>query len=571
MSSAGVQLTREFTRVLALPRRTWTEASATTLAEELSSVLRKPGGKQTLRPIQAQGLIEAGIYGGLFGPIRVGAGKTLLSLLAPFVLDARRPLLLLPAKLIEKTKREARTLASHWPIPNFIRFCSYELLGRVQAQQLLDLYQPDVIIADEAHKLRNKNAACTKRVGRYMNGFKTTKFVAMSGTFTKRSILDFAHILFWCLKNNSPLPTSYSEIEEWADALDEKKVMITPRLGLGALTYFQNEEERHEPDQLKATRRAYRRRLIETPGVVSATSGFADCSLTIAALWDDQEISLGPDIEAAFEKLYRFWRCPDDWPLMDPMAVWRVKRELSLGFYYQWQPRPPKEWAEAHKEWAKVCRDILLNNRRNLDSELQVTNAVADGLYPSAKPVLDNWRRIKNTFTPNSVPVWIDDSVIRACEAWAKISPGIIWTEHTAFAVRLAKLAKLSYYGKEGRDASGRYIEDHPPNESLIASIESNAEGRNLQAWNRNLITSCPANGVKLEQLIARTHREMQEADEVTFDLVVTSMAHLTAFEQALKDAHYEEEMSGPQKLLFADRLVPEPSDIQRPGYRWQR
>src|SRR5678816_4636049 len=101
----------------------------------------------TLRPIQALALVEAAETGGLFAPIRVGGGKTLLSLLLPVVLGAERPLLLLPAKLIEKTRRAMHALQQHWRIARHTRLVSYELLGRAQAAELLDRFEPDLIIA----------------------------------------------------------------------------------------------------------------------------------------------------------------------------------------------------------------------------------------------------------------------------------------------------------------------------------------------------------------------------------------------------------------------------------------
>ena len=572
----SVQNTREVSRVLGLPRRIWTDASAVEIAAELTRLLRKPGGTMSLRPIQGQALLESGVRGGGFFPIRVGGGKTLLSLLAPYVLDARRPLLLLPAKLIDKTRAEARVLAGHWPILNYIRFLSYEILGRVQARDELDRYQPDLIIADEAHKLKNRKAACTKRVDRYMRTHPTTRFIAMSGTITKRSLKDFAHILVWCLGAvNMPLPASWTELEDWADALDEKtgNGAERSRIGLGALTLFMNTEERADPDQLNAARRAYGRRLVETPAVVASRDYALGCSLSIEAMWGNREIHMNGATDAAFEYLKKTWRMPDEWPLADPMAVWRARRELSLGFYNVWHPRPPKPWADARKEWASVCREILTNNRRNLDSELQVTNAVEEGYYPEAKAALDAWRKVKNTFEPNSVPVWLDDSVLKAAELWAHSGPGIVWCEHVPFADELAKRAKLVYYGRRGQDGRGRPIEAHSPRESLIASIQSSGEGRNLQAWNRNLITSCPPNGLQWEQVLGRTHRDGQNADEVTFNVVITSLAHLKAFAQAVMDAErIEAQIPGQtQKLLYADRLIPEPSEVlMRPGFRWK-
>lgn len=39
-------------------------------------MLKTPRGTMRLRPIQAIALAEIGMYGGLFGPIPVGEGKT---------------------------------------------------------------------------------------------------------------------------------------------------------------------------------------------------------------------------------------------------------------------------------------------------------------------------------------------------------------------------------------------------------------------------------------------------------------------------------------------------------------
>ena len=562
---------------MTLPRRVWTDDEATSIAAQLTEVLRKPGGRMSLRPIQGQALLEAGVTGGGFFPIRVGGGKTLISGVGPYVLESQRPLLLEPAKLIEKTKREFRILSQHWHIPTHIHLYSYELLGRVQSQKYLDQYQPDLIICDEAHKLKNKKAACTKRVARYMSTHPTCRMIAMSGTITKRSIKDFAHIIQWCLgAMNAPIPNSWTELEDWADALDESTI-DRKRIDLGALTLFQNKEEKQDSDQLNATRRAFGRRLIETTAVVASKDKGPDCSLTIEAMWGDREIHMGSQIEEAFKLLRSKWQTPDGWQLADPMSVWRVAREISLGFYYIWYPRPPEVWANARKIWASWCRDILTNNRRNLDSEKQVTLAVDDGHYPQAEPALKEWRRVKNTFQPNTLPIWFDDSVIRAATHWAMNRPGIVWVEHTAFGEALAKHAKLAYYGAKGRDSLGRFIEAHSPRESLIASVQSNAEGRNLQAWHRNLIISCPNScGGRggWEQLLGRTHRDLQEAEEVIADLVVTSIAHINAWEQALKDATFIEAQmpNQPQKLLYADRIVPDASEVaMRSGYRWVR
>lgn len=565
----AVQHTRELERVLRLPRRTWTNSQAEDFALRLSAVLKKPAGTMGLRPIQAIALYEATTYGGLFGPIGVGEGKTLISLLVPFVTRARRPLLLTKANLIEKTRKEARELAYHWPIPNFIRIESYDKLGRANHADLLEHYQPDEIIADEAHKLRNERAAVTRRVSRYMQAHPSTVFVAISGTITRTSILDYAHLLKWCLKpGRFPLPDSWSELEDWAGALDDApsgEAKTSP----GALVYFCNEQDRKDPDLQNAVRKAYARRLTETPGVVSSGSEILGTSLTIEAI----ETDMSRDVDEAFHLLRTTWTTPDGWPVSDPMTLNRHARELALGFFYKWEPRPPEPWMLARRAWAHACREILSNNRRNLDSELQVINAVDQGHYPEAEPLLEAWRQIAPTFTPNTVPVWLDNAVIDLAARWAMTSPGIIWCEHVAFAERLASQTNLAYYGEKGLDRNGRPIESHPRSESLIASVASNAEGRNLQAFSRNLVVSPPANGQRWEQLLGRTHRTGQKADEVVCHVVVTALEHVTAFDQAKRQAAYIRDIQQkPQRLCYADIVYPDLDAITgRSGPRWRK
>lgn len=566
-----IQNTRELQRILAIPRRIWTEASAEDLAREMTAIMRRPKGSMSLRPIQAQALYDAGTQGGGFFPIRVGGGKTLFSLLAFYVLQSRRPLLVLPAKLIEKTKREQRLLAEHWPIPNFIRIVSYEIMGRAQWAQLLAQYQPDLIVFDEAHKVKNRKAAVTRRIERYLKEHPTTKVVAMTGTITKRSIKDYAHVIKWCINPvHCPVPHSFQELEDWSEALDEKTFEPLNRVEVGALVQLCTPDEMREPDRLMAVRRAYRRRLVETHGIVATTEGFLGSSLTIGAL----EATVSIDTEKAFETLRTKWTTPDGWEISDPLTMRRHAVELASGFFYRWDPRPPDAWMQARQAWSRACRAILQTNHRDLDSEKQLIPAVEQGHYPDALPLLQAWRNIKASFDPNSVPVWIDDSVIQAAARWTMLGPGIVWCKHVAFAEKLARQTGLAYYGSKGEDAkTGRYIEAHPASDSLIASEDSNFEGRNLQAWNRNLIVTMPPNGLRTEQLLARTHRDGQNADEVTFDVMITCLEHATSFWRARKDAEYIEASTGQsQKILYADIIFPDVDEIAgRLGYRWNK
>jgi superfamily II DNA or RNA helicase len=88
----------------------------------------------------------------------------------------------------------------------------------------------------------------------------------------------------------------------------------------------------------------------------------------------------------------------------------------------------------------------------------------------------------------------------------------------------------------------------------MICSIASNSEGRNMQAWSTNLVVSPPTSGQTWEQMLGRTHRDGQEADEVSCHLLVSLREQADAFERACRDARYISDSTGQeQKLCYAD------------------
>jgi hypothetical protein len=515
-----------------------------------------------LRPVQAVALYEMGTYGGLFGPIPVGHGKTNISLLAPYVLDAKKPLLVLPAGLIKKTKDEWHgQYANHWRIPANIQIASYEILGRAEWATFLDELNPDAIIFDECHRAKNKKAAVTRRLVRFMRAHPNTKVVALSGTIMKKSLLDFGHILRWCLKKGAPIPETDVELEDWAQALDEK-IEEYERAELGALKLFSG-----GVDDIEEVRRGFRDRLISTPGIVAVTGGddLVSSSLKVRAL----KYKVQPITEQHFAKLRRDMLTPDDWQLKQAVDVWRHARELAIGLHYIWSPRPPEPWREARRNWGMFVRDTL-SKSRTLDSELQVVQACDAGKLPNE--TLEAWRAIRDTFTPNVVAMWHDDSALKVCLEWMK-RPGIVWTEHDLFARRLAELSGCKYYGAKGLNDDGERVEKADHTKAVIVSIDANKEGRNLQEkWFRNLITAPPEGADVWQQMLARTHRPGQPADEVEVDVLLGCKEHANAWRRAVAAAEAIRDTTGADsKLLLAD--VDWPSDDEIAGYagaRWR-
>lgn len=562
MSLPAVAHTAELQRVAALPRRVWSATDLAWLASELTSILRTPAGTQTLRLVQALALHDAGTVGGLFGSIGVGEGKTLISfLIATIFANLLRPLLLVPASTIEKTLRDRIRYAQHWRIRNDLRVLSNEMLGLVQNEHELENYRPGFIIIDELHKYRNKSCARTRRVARYLYKYPETPVFGFTGSVMSRGLGDFDQALIWCLKLGAPVPLPLEERYEWAAALDRKVDPMARRRPGALLKFCSAEEIAKYGDSPQAARVAFQRRLVETPGVV-ATIGEGEkvgAKITVRAVFYDVK----PVVDENIHRLRRTMTTPDDWELMTAAEKWSHARQMALGLFYIWNPRPPLDWREARRAWNKYVRETIARGRK-LDSEKHVANAIDAGKLPEGVEILARWRALKPTFTPKVEAVWFDDSALDAVARWMKEAPGIVWSTHTLFAERLAKHTGAPYYGAGGFDARGKYIEDADGRSSVIASIQANREGKNMQeAFHRNLVVCPPDDSQWWEQFLGRTHRPGQTRDEVVVDVMIGCRENVRACQNALADAEAVHETTGKlQKLLMADVDLPDEDDI---------
>ena len=352
-----------------------------------------------------------------------------------------------------------------------------------------------------------------------------------------------------------PLPSLVSETMMWARALDEK-LRGVQRVAPGALRVFVLEPGEKERDVSRDEARVgYSNRLKATPGVVATEASAVDASI-VGNFW---EPDVPEEILDHIDYLNAEWETPGGEICRQPVDLWRHARELVCGFYYRWEPEPPEEWLKARKAWFRFVRDQLNRRIPGLDSPMQVAQACKRGYLNSGKKY-ETWDAIKPIYKPNNVPVWVDTSVLQQVIERLPSESVLIWTEQVATGEKLAELSGLPFFSKEGKDEKGRVIESLKGKETAIVSIPSNSQGRNLQAWNRNVIVSPPPNGAIFEQVIGRTHREGQEADEVYFDIMLGTGAIREGMRQALRDARYIEQTTGtPQKLLLAGLRVIDP------------
>lgn len=549
----AVQDSEDLRRILRIPRRAWSPAQITNLVERLSSALRTPTGCQDLKPLQATALAEIAMWRGAWSPLPTGSGKTLLSLLAPRVLRLERPLLLLPAHLIEKTITEERGYRADWVLPAFRRIESYETLSRVSSAKMLSDYAPDGIILDEAHAVKNPQGPRWRRIKRYLDASdKHIPLIVMTGTPTGKSIRDFSHLLPYCVPRTNPTPMHYLDLDEWARALD-CDVPPHRRLRPGALLALGEGASDGGEEPETYARRAFRSRLRETPGIVMSE----ELQLPVPIRASSEIAPLGAAQEEAIAQLRRSWITPDGEPIEDAVALWRHAREISMGFYSVWDPRPPDDWRDARRAWHSECRDVIGSNRREIDTAEQLAQHLRahPDHYPRAASRLAEWRRIEPAFVPTPSAVWIDDTTIDWVAEWARANaPAWIWTDRPCVGERLRSHG-LPYYGAEGVDAqTGLRSEDHDPRRSAVLSRRANSTGRNLQFISRNLITDVPASAIDLEQLVARTHRPGQRAACVDVTLLIGTCEDVDAFWKSHTRALYSQDLTGqPQKICHAD------------------
>jgi hypothetical protein len=534
----AVSYTGEFRRIESLPRRQWeNDYLLRRFIKIANSELKTDEGQMELWRVQGAALKDIVFQLGAFLPIGVGQGKALISLLAPMALTAKRPILFVPAQLRGQTINHViPKMERHWKLHPNLKIIGYSELSLAKNVELLDRLEPDLIILDECHSVANLKAGRTRRLVRYFREHPGTICVAMSGTISHRSIRDFAHIIRWCLKQNTPLPEKWYELCDWADAIDEK-VPDLQRVAPGALLKFCNPGEN--------VRQGFRRRLVETPGVVATSEDLLRCSLQVIPF---DGIKLPSSVSRMIQHLRNTWTTPNGDVISEAVDLWRCVRELALGFYYRWEPPAPKDWLKARAAWKKYVREILRHNRRQLDTELQVWNECKNQEDLDSEHPWVVWKDIKDSFKPKSVAEWIDDFAIDVCSKWLDKNEGICWVEHTAFGLKLQEVSGKPYFG-----AGDDRILDCG-DKSIIASQNAHGEGKNLQRYSKCLITSPMSSGKKWEQVLGRIHRDGQEADEVVCETFIHVPELLNSFGQALADARYLEDTFGnKQKLNYCD------------------
>lgn len=560
---------------------------------------------------------------GLFAPMGVGMGKTLTTLAIKSIAFARgieRSCLFIPPsvvfQLMNADIKWARTKINiNYQVYNLsgrsandrkllanskkkgLYVFPYSLLSGRDAYELLEAIQPGLLIADEVHNLAKMTAARSRRVRDYIEKY-LPQVCALSGTITSKSIMDYYHIIKWCLGEGNPLPNTTTVAQEWANVIDaEPGKQGDPSPGLtGALRPLvswaqSNFPEQNVPLDLAGFRRAYKLRFTSVPGVVSTGDAGIGTSLILANL-PVPDFKNQPGWEACAKlssDVEDNWKTPNGDMIEHQIHFWKWLYELTSGFYNELTWPMPHDFAARHNKSVDESATILQRAKDHHTASQRYAKELRDFFKENAKPGLDTPLLVgSNMFqhgdrfvTKDLYAAWTDmrkvdfegrpdrDSrAVRLCDykirhaiKWAQELPkgegGVIWFHHNEIGNWLAEYALaagLDFIHCPAGERFNQMILDHANGKKIIiASLTAHGTGKNLQhMWNQ-FFAQWPRPCVKAEQGLGRMHRTGQQQDEITAWLCNTTIFDHMVFAATLNDALYVQQTTGNrQKLLYA-------------------
>lgn len=479
----------------------------------------------TLKPLQVAALLSAKSAGGLLGVLGCGTGKTLLSGVLPTYLGSKKPLLLVPAALVEKTHIELAEWSKHFKVFQGMPVLSYERLSRPSGLKEFNSYGADLLICDEAHNLKALTSARTLRVGSYLESNPGCRACFLSGTLLNKSISDIAHLADWSLGADSPFPRELRMVAEWdtlifgGEDFEHAMARFRPMLKFG-----------------EQPREALFSRLSSCDGVVLTDRDTVSSSLNIHKVNLKPPASLNDKIRACVESgvasalsdvdpdtLLSIEASSHLWANADEFVL-RALSQMFSGFLYFWEwenNEPDTEWLEARKNWGRTCRKILEFGLPEFDTPGMVEQRFEElpaEVIRVAERAYHAWftTGLFKRDKPPKRAVWVSDYLLEGVEQLLRDIqkrtklPVLIWVNFQELGEKLSQRLNIQYV-KGG--------EEIPPFEgqSLILSIKSHGTGKNLQSYSQNIVASPIGDPATWEQLLARTHRMGQPADEVDY------------------------------------------------------
>lgn len=461
---------------------------------------------------------------------------------------------------------------------------TYSQLSNRDGEDLLYGISPTAIAFDECHEISRARAARTRRIMLYVKQHKP-KIIALSGTVTKKSLMDYWHLMVAALGDKAPVPLLHSRAVDWANIIDAK---ATPTLSeaelLRPLLLWASKQAdcpKIEPG-ISSYRRCFKLRRNSAPGVVTTPDEEIGCSLIL----DPQAVDTG---RPGWKELCRFvgklddeLETPNGDQLEHAMSAWKYHYELAAGFYNElvWPTedelaertgypladcavllRQSKAWHEAHNKYQAELREWLkYNATRGLDTAMLVGNSMARrGALETGERLHSLWKTMHARDFEGRIER--DRRVVRVCDY--KIKDALDWAEQVGHGL-------VWYYNKE----IGKWLQEEAETRGLgyvfcpsgttgifkskgkiaIASWRGHGKGKNLQhIHSNNYFVQPPRMADWMQQTLGRTHRNGQQADSLTVRLNMTTEFDHMNYAAMLNDALYVQQADGErQKAITA-------------------
>ena len=539
--------------------------------------LTREGASLALRPIQADILYQAQQLRGCFCNANVGTGKTLPALLVATVIDEPSTVVFTESSLIDEFIRQAVIYDQSFAIALAPRLVSYGVLSSQRNRDILDALRPKAIVLDEAHCLSNPQAARTRRLLRYLKANPDTRLFLFSGTLTRSSIDDYAHLMAWALRQYCPVPTGYTERKSWSLCIDTRDgaeqatgrdwARLQPLVdAFGCGTPLLTVDDVGERQEI--VRDAYYERLHTTPGVILTDKQSTDAALRITRI---RSLAIPEVVRDAMIRTETTWVLPEGEEVASGLDLAQRLKELALGFYYYWDwpgGQPDRDWLFARSEWHKQVRLLVKLDRPNLDTLGLVTKAVERGINlrgaeprtpaeqrdkrmvlrrPDLAYAYEQWREQgEHKDTPPTKARWLSYYLIDDCFARVRLAsaPVLVWYSHDTVAETLANAGFPVVL-------AGQPV---PELDACGVSRHSHFKGLNLQHYGHNIVLTPSSSGAVHEQLIGRTHRDGQTRDSVGVEIYTHTDRLSEALDKAIERARYAERTTrSPMKLLSAE------------------
>jgi len=536
-------------RILHLDRKPEPEADYT-------DALKTPEGTWALNSAQNQLLHEAASNGGGIGAIGVGFGKTLASLMLPQMMNSKKALILIPAPMRRQIGEMAFQYSEQFKFdPELIHIESYCQLSQ-PGPDLLETLKPDLIIADECHKLANKTSARTKRFIRYMKANPETRFVGMTGTLFSKSIRDAMHLIELALRNKSPMPLEYKNQLSWAACIDVHDDQRFPGWSdwkrVRPLVLEFNPERIMEYDdpctmmkiRREIAREAFFARFASAPGIVHTIESSCNAPIYMNEL---KNLKIPEQIESALVELRDNWELPNGDPIDGPLELSRATDQLLSGFYYHWvwpDGIIDHDWLESRRVYNREVREWCKKSKPGQDSPKLVLDAVEAGdiTHPPLQAAHRDWMRVADRPKPPTETKWLNDYLVS--DALERVTENtIIWYKHGAVAKRLRELG-VEVFG------AGDNPEALEKPRTIACSQRAHGTGKELQKWHKQIVLSPSSNGKVWEQLLGRMHRQGQKSDEVWIDVYQHCALFRANSASARADSLFQGTLTGQKQKL---------------------